>query len=59
MMSYEVYYQSRWLKKIMFGGVFSTLSLAYKQVDYLESKLPNGRKITFNIVGKPSSIKAH
>lgn len=51
MKNYEVYYTARWTKIVKFCGNFPTLELASEHVDYLGSKLPNGRKIAFRIVG--------
>lgn len=48
-MCFQVYYLTRWLKDIHFCGDFSTLEAANDHVQYLQNKLPNGRKITFLI----------
>lgn len=50
-MNFEVYYETRWFKEIRFCGGFNTLVQAMVYVDYLQNKLPNGKKITFKIVG--------
>lgn len=48
-MNYKVFYVTRWFKDVRFCGGFETLSLAYSYVDFLQNKLPNGKKITFKI----------
>lgn len=46
-MNYQVYYVTKWLKDVHFCGEFTTLEQANDHIDYLQNKLPNGRKITF------------
>ena len=50
-MNYQVYYFTRWLKDIRYCGGFNTLSQASSYVDFLQKKLPFGKKIVFKIEG--------
>jgi hypothetical protein len=57
-MNYRVFYVTRWFKEIRFCGGFETLTLAYSYVDFLQNKLPNGKKITFKIETNQEQPKA-
>lgn len=50
-MCYKVFYITRWLKEIKFCGEFQTLCQANNHIDWLQKKLPNGKKIAFKIEG--------
>ena len=50
-MDYKVFYVTRWFKEVRFCGGFNTLWQAMEHVDFLQNKFPNGKKITFKIVG--------
>jgi len=57
-MDYKVFYVTRWFKEIRFCGGFPTLAGAYCYIDYLQNKLPNGKKIVFKIESDRASTRA-
>lgn len=46
---YQVFFITRWFKELRFCGEFPSFEAAYSYVDYLQNKLPNGKKIVFKI----------
>lgn len=50
-MCFKVFYITRWLKANKFCGEFKTLCEASNHVDWMQKKLPNGKKIAFRIQG--------
>ncbi len=50
-MCFKVFYITRWLKETKFCGEFQTLCQANNHIDWLQKKLPNGKKLAFKIQG--------
>lgn len=48
-MCFKVFYITRWLKENKFCGEFKTLWEANNHIDFLQKKLPNGKKLAFRI----------